>query len=153
MWFLHKKVILTKDKLVKHNWQGCVKCCFCYQEETIQHLFISCPFTRMIWRIVYMAFNIRQPSNITNLFGNWLNGVAKKEKSHIEFMCVLCFGRYEMCVMVVSLTKKKASHHFCRLFLWLCIGSICTRLCILGVQPAQEFYSRCGWRVGRRLTC
>jgi hypothetical protein len=54
-----------------------------------------------------MAFNIRQPSNITNLFGNWLNGVAKKEKSHIEFMCVLCFGRYEMCVTVVSLTKNK----------------------------------------------
>jgi hypothetical protein len=76
MWFLHRKVILTKDNLVKRNWQGCVKCCFCDQDETIQHLFIDCPFAKMLWRIVFLTFNIPPPANITNLFGNWLNGVA-----------------------------------------------------------------------------
>jgi hypothetical protein len=35
MWFLHKGVILTKDNLIKRNWHGCTKCCFCDQEETI----------------------------------------------------------------------------------------------------------------------
>lgn len=39
MWFLHKGVILTKDNLAKRRWQGCKKCCFCDQEETIHHLF------------------------------------------------------------------------------------------------------------------
>jgi hypothetical protein len=68
MWFVFKKVILTKDNLVKRNWHGCTKCCFCDQNETIDHLFISCPFARMIWRIVYMTFNIPLPSNITNFF-------------------------------------------------------------------------------------
>jgi hypothetical protein len=44
MWFLHCKVILTKDILAKHNWYGCMKCCFCDQDEMIEHLFISCLF-------------------------------------------------------------------------------------------------------------
>jgi hypothetical protein len=30
-----------------------------------------------------MALHIAQPANITNLFGNWLNGVVKKDKIHI----------------------------------------------------------------------
>jgi hypothetical protein len=29
MWFLHKKVILTKDNLVKRRWNGCTKCVLC----------------------------------------------------------------------------------------------------------------------------
>jgi hypothetical protein len=44
MWFIHGKVLLTKDNLVKHKWKGCTKCCFCDSKETVQHLFISCPF-------------------------------------------------------------------------------------------------------------
>jgi hypothetical protein len=49
-----------------------------------QHLFFSCPFAKMIWRIVFLSFNMPPPTNITNLFGNWLNGVPKKEKGHIR---------------------------------------------------------------------
>ena len=59
MWFLYRKVILTKDNLTRRNWHGCKKCCFCDQDETIQHLFITCPLACMVWRIVYLAFNIR----------------------------------------------------------------------------------------------
>jgi hypothetical protein len=33
-----------------------------------------------ICRLVHMAFNIIPPTNITNLFGNLLAGVAKKDK-------------------------------------------------------------------------
>jgi hypothetical protein len=84
MWFLHKKVILTKDNLKKRNYRGCYKCYFCYQDETSQHLFFSCPFSKILWCIIYMDFNITPPSDITNLFANWLNGVAKKHKEHIR---------------------------------------------------------------------
>ena len=34
MWFLNKKVLLTKDNLAKRRWQGCTKCSFCGSEET-----------------------------------------------------------------------------------------------------------------------
>ena len=43
MWFLFNKVILTKDNLAKRNWNGCKKCVFCDSEESIDHLFFTCP--------------------------------------------------------------------------------------------------------------
>ena len=78
MWFLQNKVLLTKDNLVKRNWVGCTKCCFCGSQETIEHLFISCPFARLLWRIVNFAFDLQPPTNITSMFGNWLNGIDRK---------------------------------------------------------------------------
>src|SRR4051812_34001906 len=56
MWFLNKWVLLTRDNLAKRNWHGSKKCCFCDAEETVEHLFLSCPFARLIWRIVNSTY-------------------------------------------------------------------------------------------------
>jgi hypothetical protein len=72
-WFLNNKVFLTKDNLVKHNWNGCQECCFCDSLEIVQHLFLSCHFTKIVWRMIYFTYNIPPPANITSMFGNWLN--------------------------------------------------------------------------------
>jgi hypothetical protein len=93
MWFLKNKVLLTKDNLAKRNWHGCQKCVFCDSLESVDHLFLSCPFTRIIWRMVYFAYNIPPPSNITNMFGNWLNGIDKKDKARIRIgVSALCWS-------------------------------------------------------------
>ena len=67
MWFLHRKCILTKDNLLKRNWQGSKTCCFCDKDETIQHLFFECPLAKIIWRIVHIDFGIAPPKNVANL--------------------------------------------------------------------------------------
>jgi hypothetical protein len=82
MWFIYQKEILTKDNLIKRNWQGSTKYCFCDHEKTVQHLFIGCPFAKIIWTIVHMAFNITPPISIDHLFGTWLNDIIKFEKEH-----------------------------------------------------------------------
>jgi len=48
LWYLYRGVVLTKDNLVKRNWQGSKTCCFCYKEETIRHLFFDCRFARAV---------------------------------------------------------------------------------------------------------
>jgi hypothetical protein len=63
MWFLNSKVLLTKDNLAKRKWNGCQKCCFCNESETIHHLFLTCPFARIIWCIIFCTFNIPPPAN------------------------------------------------------------------------------------------
>ena len=68
MWFLFREVFLMKDNLARRNWHDCNKCCFCDQDETIQHLFITCPLAKMAWRIVFLAFNISPPTSISNMF-------------------------------------------------------------------------------------
>jgi hypothetical protein len=47
-------------------------------------------FSRLVWRVVHFTFNIPPPINITNLFGNWLNGICKKTKEQIRVgVCAL----------------------------------------------------------------
>ena len=84
MWFLHKKVLLAKDNLAKRNWKGNSHCSFCGNHENIEHLFISCPFAKLIWRVVFCTYNIPPPTNVTNMFGNWLRGVDQKTKWGVD---------------------------------------------------------------------
>jgi hypothetical protein len=124
MWFLHRKEILTKDNLAKRNWQGSKKCCFCDHEETAQHLFIKCHFAKIIWSIIKMAFNIIPPTSISHVFGNWLDGAIKDEKTNIRVVVyVLLYGLYGMFGMILSLTNQ-FFRHFCKLSLWIPTGSI-----------------------------
>ena len=84
MWLLQRKVILTKDNLIKRNWTSCKKCAFCQSEETVEHLFISCPFTRHIWRLIHFTISISPPTSVANMFGHWLDGVDKRTKARIR---------------------------------------------------------------------
>jgi hypothetical protein len=40
MWFVSKKVLLTRDNLAKRNLNGNTKCSFCDAEKSVEHLFI-----------------------------------------------------------------------------------------------------------------
>jgi hypothetical protein len=51
MWFLHIKVVLTKDNLAKRNWNICTKSVFCdISQETISQLVRSIRgYTYFLW--------------------------------------------------------------------------------------------------------
>ena len=83
-WYLRRGVILTKDNLVKRNWNGSMKCIFCPQPETIKHLFFECSFTRSIWSAIHIASNLYQPKSVGNVFGNWQYGIERKYKTIIR---------------------------------------------------------------------
>mgnify|MGYP006268343495 CR=1 FL=1 len=83
MWFVHKQVILTKDSILTRRWVGSTRCCFCDHDETIQHLFIDSPLTKLLWRMIHIAFNISPRVSIESLFGTWLAGVDHTTASHI----------------------------------------------------------------------
>jgi hypothetical protein len=40
----------------KKNWKGSQKCVCCNLNETIQHLFLDCPFAKMIWRLIFLCY-------------------------------------------------------------------------------------------------
>ena len=163
MWFLYRRVILTKDNLVCRNWKGCKKCCFCDQDETIHHLFITCPLARMVWRVVHLAFNIRPPVNITNMFGNWLKGVSKKLVAQIRVgLCALIWAIWNTRNDYIFNNAKSSSFmqvvpmaiHWIRTWSFLqpmekrvVLASGCNRL----EQVARDLYSQCSWRFDRRI--
>jgi hypothetical protein len=102
MWFLFKKMILTNGNLAKRQLTGCTKCVFCVSEETIDHFFISCLFSLLVWRVVHFTFNIPPPINITHLFDNWLNEIDKKIKERIRVrVCTIVWTILNCCNKVI----------------------------------------------------
>ena len=49
LWLVRQNRILTKDNLRKRGWQGDSSCHFCSHEESVNHLFVTCPFISQIW--------------------------------------------------------------------------------------------------------
>jgi hypothetical protein len=97
MWFLQRKEILTKDNLAKRNWLDCKKCCFCDHDESIQHLFVRCPFVRIIWQLVYMAFNITHPWALSICLVIGLMELKNLRKLKSELVFMLCSQLYMAC--------------------------------------------------------
>ena len=163
MWLLRRKVILTKDNLAKRNWIGNQKCCFCEQNETVQHLFFECHVARTIWRIIHMSFGLAPPKNITNLFGNWLKGIPKVVIQNIRVGVSavlwtiwnirndLVFNKHKYIyfLQVIPLVT-----HWIHMWSYLqpedkrkVMDSGCNTL----EMVAKDLYSRCGWRLHRRI--
>ena len=71
--FLNRRVLLTKDNLVKRRWTGCKKCVFSDIDESIKHTFISCQLARQILRLIHFTLallhqlRITLPTSVTNL--------------------------------------------------------------------------------------
>ena len=163
MWFLNNKVLLTKDNLAKRNWTGCTKCCFCGAQETVEHLFISCPFARLLWRTVNITYDLTPPTNITNMFGNWLNGVDIISKARIRIgFSALCWSIWK-CRNDIVFNKNKTCNflqvihmvaHWVQLWAFLLspdqrdiMATGCNRL----LTVAQDIFSRAGWQHTSRL--
>jgi hypothetical protein len=51
MWLV-EQAILTKDNMMKQNWQGDPMCYFCEGLESIDHLFFECPTVKVIWGVI-----------------------------------------------------------------------------------------------------
>jgi hypothetical protein len=57
MWLIQQDAILTKNNLLKRNWQGDKFCSFCNLEENIPHLFFECSLAKYIWSLVAWVIN------------------------------------------------------------------------------------------------
>jgi hypothetical protein len=78
-WYLRKGVVLTKEELHRSK-----KYAFCHQDKTIKHLFFQCRLAKSIWSVVQVASTLFSPCSITNIFGNWINGIDNRSKKHIR---------------------------------------------------------------------
>lgn len=63
---------LTKDNMLKRNWNGDPKCRFCDSLETTEHLFFQCPTARVVWGITAQCLGASTiPCNIRQ-YWNWI---------------------------------------------------------------------------------
>src|SRR5664279_1582390 len=75
IWLLRQNKVLTKCNLAKRGWQGSVNCHFCGEPETVDHLFVTCPYISLLWSWIgnynNFHYNCRTISDLW-LFDNWI---------------------------------------------------------------------------------
>ena len=119
----------------------------------------------MVWRIIFMAFNIHPPTNISNLFGNWLRGVDKKDKVQIRVgVCALLWAIWNIRNDYIFNNAKSSSFmqiiplatHWIRTWSYLqsmdkqgALDSGCNRLELV----ARDLYNQFNWRFDLRISC
>jgi hypothetical protein len=65
--------------------------------ESVEHIFLSCRFTHIIWRMVYFTNSIAAQTNITNMFIKWLNEINKTDRAIIHIgISALCWSIKDM---------------------------------------------------------
>jgi hypothetical protein len=70
MWFLHKKVLLSKD-----NGMGVSNVAFVIQKEKTEHVFLACLFTKVVgisWFLDATVFRRPHGTSTTGLAGGIL---------------------------------------------------------------------------------
>ncbi|KAK2413113.1 hypothetical protein QL285_035856 [Trifolium repens] len=79
LWMACHGRLATKDRLRKFGVNLDVKCCFCNQEETLNHLFFSCNVMRYVWQKVLQWLHVdHTPLEWTDEL-IWLTRQSKKK--------------------------------------------------------------------------
>jgi hypothetical protein len=121
VWFVLKGVILTKDNMLKRNWRGDDKCCFCNNKETIHRLFFGCHVAQFVWRVVQFAFGLRAPTNIADISGVCLQQINRKMRPQVCVGVCAIFWSIWLCRNDAVLMRKDYII-ICRLFSGPLIG-------------------------------
>jgi hypothetical protein len=112
-WYLKRGVTLTKDNLVKRNWNENKNCVFCSKKETIQHLLFDCHFAKFIWRAIHVTFGIREPINVSDLQYNWLLNIETSHRTKmLTGVLAICWAIWLSRNDTISVHQK----HICRCF-------------------------------------
>jgi hypothetical protein len=143
-WYLRKGVILTKDNLAKRNWNGSRRCVFCHRDETIKHLFFQCRFARSIWSVFQVGSTLFPPRNITNIFGNWPNGIDQRFKKHIRVGAIAFIWSLWLCRNDKVFNDKNSSilQVISTLRLWSCLERVEDRDLFMNVCARLEAAAR-----------
>jgi hypothetical protein len=72
--------------------------------------------------MIYFTYNITPPANITNMFGNWLNGVKKNDKSRIRIGVLALWWSIWTSRNEIIFNRHKGKKKICRLLGELRIG-------------------------------
>ena len=97
MRLLMNDAILTKDNLLKRNWQGDPACYFCDDFENISHLFFQCHVAKSMWAIVAKCFGADTiPRNLEQSW-RWCNRwLPFGRKYHVLGVSAICFSHLEI---------------------------------------------------------
>ncbi|XP_058763598.1 uncharacterized protein LOC131637052 [Vicia villosa] len=79
LWLLMLGRIPTKDRLVKFGVQVEQRCCFCIENESIDHLFFQCSFAKSAWGEMLIWMGYHRGPEVWSIEKEWITAETKKK--------------------------------------------------------------------------
>ena len=97
LWLIWHNAIATKDNMRKRKWEGNYTCRFCPLDETISHLFFTCPAAMFVWSSVSSALGVfTRPTCFTQFF--WWIAKILPFRTNVHVVCIasLCWAIWKL---------------------------------------------------------
>jgi hypothetical protein len=105
MWLV-EQAILTKDNMMKQNWQGDPMCYFCEGLESVDHLFFECPTVKVIWGVIPICFGQRVRPKSYEQFWKWIPiALPGGDKLYMFGLATICWAIWK-CRNKICFEKK-----------------------------------------------
>jgi hypothetical protein len=102
MCLMTNNAVLTKDNLIRRKWSGSPVCHFCDQNETVDHLFFTCPTAKVIWAVIAKVIGANNiPTSLAQCWEwceKWLPAGKKYNLWSVSAICwAIWKGRNKAC--------------------------------------------------------
>ena len=106
LWLLEQDAILNKENMVRRNWVADPSCRFCNEFETLNHLFFSCPTTKVAWSIVARCIGADNIPNFLSQFWRWFRSGFLLNLNYMPSYWQLCVGQSGKHEMMLALMQR-----------------------------------------------
>jgi len=90
---IEHNAILAKDNLAKRNWSGDLRCRFCSDLESIDHLFFECLTAKYIWSLVAFVLGATHRPTSFGQFWHWIAIILPNRKQfHMIGLTAICWA-------------------------------------------------------------
>jgi hypothetical protein len=97
MWLVEQKAILTKDNMIKRQWQGDPSCYFCSAPKTMDHLFFGCPIAKVVWGVLAICFQQNTRPSTYEQFWSWINmALLEGLQFHMLGLAAVCWACWKL---------------------------------------------------------
>lgn len=93
IWLMTNNALLTKDNLIRSRWSASPVCQFCDQEESVDHLFFTCPIAKVIWVVIAKGIGDNNiPTSLSQCWSWCEQWLRTGEKFHLWGISSICWA-------------------------------------------------------------
>jgi hypothetical protein len=97
LWLIWHNAIASKDIMLERGWMGSPKCQLCDQNESIHHLFFSCPAAKFVWSCVAKSIGAQnRPGNFSQFFWWFPQFVPASRNVQILGIASICWAVWKL---------------------------------------------------------
>jgi hypothetical protein len=96
MWLIAQHAILTKDNMIRRQWQGDSGCYFCGVHEDMDHLFFKCPVAKVVWGVLAVCFHQTIRPNSYGQYWAWVrSALPGGQEVYVLGLAAICWTTWK----------------------------------------------------------